>query len=311
MTDTIRERLLSLDLPAGDPHDLPSSPKRFPDGCHARVEIPSVEGPGPMTAVVEEARRQGVVIHRVSQGSGIMMLTDAEIREMLAVGRAHGIEVSLFVGPRNAWDITPDAFTPAGRAAALRHAGMDQVVYALEDIRRGCDLGLRSVLVADEGLLWLTHELKAAGDLPRDLVVKVSVSLGASNPASIRLMERLGAGTYNVPTALTLARLAGIRQAVGIPLDVYVEAPDDFGGFVRLYEIPEIVRVASPVYIKFGLRNAASVYPSGIHLEEVAIRQCREKVRRAALGLRLLRQFWPDVKISAPGAPDLGLPVAM
>jgi len=30
---------------------------------------------------------------------------------------------------------------------------------------------------------------------------------------------------------------------------------------VRLYEIPEIIRVAAPVYIKFGLRNAPNIYP--------------------------------------------------
>ncbi|MCC3377872.1 U32 family peptidase, partial [Cohnella sp. REN36] len=75
-----------------------------------------------------------------------------------------------------------------------------------------------------------------------------------SNPVSIKIVEQLGANTYNVPTDLTLARLAAIRQAVDIPIDIYVEVPDDIGGFIRHYEIPEIIRVAAPVYIKFGLR---------------------------------------------------------
>jgi hypothetical protein len=49
------------------------------------------------------------------------------------------------------------------------------------------------------------------------------------------------------------------------------------------------------VHLKFGLRNARSVYPSGIHLEEVAVAQAREKVRRAALAERLLRELSPGL----------------
>lgn len=42
---------------------------------------------------------------------------------------------------------------------------MDQVIFAAEDIRRACALGIRSVLVADEGLFWLASEMKKAGEL--------------------------------------------------------------------------------------------------------------------------------------------------
>ena len=94
-----RSFLTQLGLPPGDAYDLPTSPKRFPDGAHYRVEIPSVEGPRALAAVLEEAKRQNVLIHRVSQGSGIMLLTDDEIREMARLGHDAGIEVSLFVGP--------------------------------------------------------------------------------------------------------------------------------------------------------------------------------------------------------------------
>jgi hypothetical protein len=46
---------------------------------------------------------------------------------------------------------------------------------------------------------------------------------------------------------MSLARLAAIRQSVDIPIDIYVEAPDDVGGFIRHYDIPEIIRIAVPV----------------------------------------------------------------
>lgn len=303
-----RQFLKSMGLPTGDAHDLPTSAKRFPDGAQVRIEIPSVEGPNALAATLETAKEYGVPIHRVSQGSGIMLLTDAEIREMMQLAKANGVEVSLFVGPRTTWDITAASHTAAGKGQALRHEGMDQLIYAIEDIKRGCRLGVRGVLVADEGLLLVVNEMKKAGELPADLVVKVSVSMGAANPASVRQMEAIGANTYNLPTALSLARLGAIRQAVEMPLDLYVEAPDDFGGQIRMYEIPEIVRVVSPVYIKFGLRNAAGVYPSGGHIEAMAVAQCREKVRRAALGLDILRRYYPDAVMSKPGAAGLAIP---
>lgn len=296
-------------LPAGDPGDLPASTQRFPDGAQWRIEIPSCEGPQVLRAVLEEAETQRVRIHRVSQGSGILLLTDAEIREMAQLGRAAGIEVSLFVGPRAAWDTGAQVVADAGKNLGARLRGMEQVVHAVEDIRRACALGIRSVLVADEGLLWLVTEMKRAGALPPELVLKVSVQMGAANALSVRWMQQLGAGTYNTPTDLSLPQLAAIRQACAIPLDIYVEAPDDFGGFVRYYEIPQMIHVAAPVYVKLGLRNAPNIYPTGLHLQPTAVALGRERVHRAAIACELIQRHCPDTITSQRGAADLGIPV--
>ncbi|MFC0472459.1 U32 family peptidase [Halalkalibacter kiskunsagensis] len=303
-----RRFIEKLGLPSSDCHDLPSSTKRFPDGAEYRVEIPSVEGPNSFRAVIDACKEYEVDIHRVSQGSGIMLLTDDELEEMAQIGRDENLEVSLFVGPRGSWDITPMQHASAGKIAGLRSQGMDQLVYALEDVKRACQKGIRSILVADEGLLWLVNEAKKAGELPDDLVVKISVQMAQSNPISIRLIEQMGADTYNVPTDLTLARLAAIRQVVDIPIDIYVEAPDDIGGYIRHYEIPEIIRVAAPVYIKFGLRNSPNIYPSGTHLEDTSMKLCRERVRRAKLGLDMIKRYSPYLSTSKRGAEGLGVP---
>jgi hypothetical protein len=294
-TETI---LTSLNLPARDGYDLPASRKRFADGGQYRIEIPSCEGPRAMEAVVSAAREHAVGIHRVSQGSGVMLQTDEEIGRMVALGREHGIEVCLFVGPRANWDVGVQAASASGRVLGSSLRGADQLAYGIEDVRHAAALGIRSVLVADVGQLLVLGRMKAAGDLPADFVLKISVTLAAANPATARVLEDLGATSINLPVDLSLPQIAAIRQTIDAAIDFYVEAPDDFGGTVRHYEIAELVRVAAPIYLKFGVRNAPGIYPSGQHLESTVLALSRERVRRAAIGLALLRRYSPDAVAS-------------
>ncbi|MGE3796614.1 MAG: U32 family peptidase [Thermomicrobiales bacterium] len=297
--DATRTFLESLGLPASDAGAAVSSRQRFPDGGQWRVEIPSVEGPNALQAVFDAADEFGVPVHRVSQGSGVMLLTDAELDAMAALGSARGgIEISLFVGPRAGWDTGAMAYMPAGKIVGPRIRGTEQLVHAVEDVRRACEHGITSVLVTDDGLLYVLGMMKEAGELPPELILKGSVMLGASNPASVRLLQDLGLTTFNTPTDLSIAQLAAIRAATTMPLDIYIEVPDDIGGFIRHYEIAEIVRVAAPVYLKFGLRNAPNIYPAGTHLEATAIALTRERLRRARIGLDLLKRLDPNTVMS-------------
>lgn len=309
--NTAQNLLDILDLPTGDRHDLPPSTLRFPDGAHYRLEIPSVEGPAAMQAVLDEAQKRGLTIHRVSQGSGMMLLTNSDIRDMAQLGRQHGVEVCLFVGPRAPWEGTGQALTPDGKLFGWRHTGMDQLVYAFEDVVRGIENGIRSILVADEGLLWLLEQARQRGILPVDLIIKGSALLGAANPIGIRLLVDAGLNTVNVASDISLARLAALRQVISIPIDLYIEGPDGLGGFTRYYELPEILRVAAPLYLKFGLRNAPNIYPSGLHLENSAIATGRERVRRAAIAMELLARSGTGFTMSTGGASDLGIPVVL
>ena len=284
------------------------SEQRFSDGLRYRVEIPSVEGPRVLEAVLEEAERRCVAVRRVSQGSGVMMLTDAEIRDMARLGAGAGIEVSLFLGPRGAWDTGGQSLVTAAAGGAAR--GVAGIEAAVAEVRRGVALGIRSFLVADLGVLQTLGEMRGAGELPASLVLKTSVLLPCANPATAAALEALGATTINVSTDLSAAELGELRAACAAPLDVYVEVPDDQGGFVRFYDVPDIVRAAAPVYVKLGLRNAPNIYPSGLHLEELAVTLGRERVRRAELVLRLLEEHAPEL-VEGRGdehPPDLGIP---
>jgi Peptidase family U32 len=281
---------------------------RFADGLRYRIEIPSVEGPRVLEAVLDEATRRDVPVRRVSQGSGVMMLTDAEIRELAELGAGAGVEVSLFLGPRGAWDTGGQSLVTAAAGGVAR--GRDGVADSIAEVRRGVALGIRSFLVADLGVLKTLGDMRQAGDLPASLVLKTSVLLPCANPATAVALEELGATTINVATDLSPAELGELRAACSAPLDVYVEVPDDQGGFVRYYEVPEIVRLAAPVYVKLGLRNAPNIYPSGLHLEDLAVKLGRERVRRAELVLRLLEERAPElVEGRGDDRPaDLGIP---
>ena len=281
---------------------------RFADGVRYRIEIPSVEGPDVFRAVLNEAGERDVPVRRVSQGSGVMMLTDAEIATMAELGAEHGVEVSLFLGPRGAWDTGGQSFVTASAGGTAR--GEEGIESCLAEVERGLGLGIRSFLVADVGVLAKLGRMKSVGDLPGSLVLKTSVLLPCANPATAEALAGLGATTINVSTDLSPAELGELRAACAAPLDVYVEVPDDQGGFVRYYEMPEIIRAASPVYAKLGLRNAPNIYPSGLHLQDVAVKLGRERVRRAELVLRLLSELAPEL-VEGRGAdcpPDLGIP---
>ena len=305
---SVSDVLTGMGVPPGDLHGLPDSGKTFPDGAAFRIEIPSTEGPGYLRAVLDEAALLDVPVHRVSQGGGIFMLTDRELDEMVQIAVDAPCEVSLYARANAGWDISAGAVAPGGGALAASARGQDQVLHAVADIRRAAEHGVRSVLIADLGVLALFGQLRSQGVLPSDMQAKVSVNLPISNPLTARVLVDLGADTLNLSTDLTLAQIAGIRQAVDVPLDIYIEAADVMGGFVRTHDLPEIIRVAAPVYVKLGVRNAPDIYPVGRHLEATALALSRERVRRARLALETLARSGTNPRISELGAEGLALP---
>jgi hypothetical protein len=282
------DTLASIGLSTAQPTPVTSS-ARFPDGGAFRVEIPSVEGPLALETVVAEAARRDVLVHRVSQGSGVMMLDDAEIADMVAIADGAGIELCLFLSPRGTWDIGGARFSRSGGAGA-RARGRDQLGQAVAEAQRAVALGVRCLLVADEGVLWMVHRLRETGGLPGDVTLKMSALTGPVNPASFRVIARLGADSINVPSDLTITQIAELRAAGGAAIDFYIEAPDDLGGFVRHFDAAELIRVGAPIYLKFGLRNAPDIYPAGSQLGPAIVESARERVRRAHLGMERLAE---------------------
>jgi hypothetical protein len=185
-------------IPGHDAYDLPSSPLRFPDGAHYRMEISGVERPEVLEAVIDEATKRNVPVHRViSVVMGATYLTRAELKEFAKIAAEAKVEVILTPGPRSGWDTGRQLLTPEGSLSGLRFRGADQIRYVVTDILRAVEIGFRGFLVLDEGLLWLLSQMRENGDLPKDTVFKVSIFAGHGNPAGAKVLESLGANTFN------------------------------------------------------------------------------------------------------------------
>ncbi|GGP95045.1 hypothetical protein [Streptomyces roseolilacinus] len=295
------DALARIGHPSPDPDPADASPHTFPDGGVWRTEIPSVEGPEALAVVMKESARLDVPVHRISQGSGVWMLTDAEITEMVESCAERDVELCLFTGPRGTWDIGAATRTDSG-GAGLRARGHDALAGCVEDALRATALGVRCLLVADEGVLWTLHRLRASGTLPADTTFKLSALTGPVNPASYAVYERLGADSLNVPSDLTLAHLTEIRRVSRAPMDMYVEAPDDLGGYIRMYEAAELIRRGAPLYLKFGLSRSPGIYPYGAQLRDTTLATARERVRRGRLVLDLLARHGADGGMSPLGS---------
>jgi hypothetical protein len=285
-----------------------ASELRFPDGAHFRVEIPSVENLRVLQAVLDSAREHEIVVNRVSQGSGAMLLSESELGELSVVAAEAGVEVSLFVGPREGYGVGAHARSADGAGHAGQLRGVRGLSYAIEDVARAAEAGIRSFLVADVGLLMLLRDMQAAGELPADCGWKISVAMAPSNPAALVVLAGLGATTVNIPSDVTAAELAELRAATALPIDLYVESPDSLGGVVRGNELADLVAVGAPLYAKFGLRNSRPLYPAGEHLVDEAVAIARAKVARAAVALEWVARLDPGLVQSAAGAEGLRVP---
>lgn len=309
--EEIRRSIEKYGIPGRDLYELPTSKKRFPDGCQYRIEISGVERPSTLEALVDEMEKRRVPVHRlISMVMGATLLSDDELESFAKMAKEAKLEVIVTPGPRTTWDIGRQVVTPEGALSGLRFRGSDNLAYVIGDIKRAIEFGFRGFLVLDEGLLWLLNQMRDKGDIPKDVVFKVSILAGHANPAGARVLEMLGANTFNPVADLTLPMLAAIRKTVNIPIDVHIYLFDAFGGFNRFWEAPEITRVCAPCYYKIepgaGMGALYKPWVSPDHLAFLA----REKVKQAEIIISLIAKNYPEAKLSRVGAKDLAIPKA-
>lgn len=296
-------------IPGRDLYDLPTSKKRFPDKCHFRIEISGVERPSTLEALIDEMEKRDVPVHRlISMVMGATLLSDDEMEQFAELARDAKLEVIVTPGPRTLWDLGGQIRTPEGAVSGIRFRGSDNLAYVIADIKRAIEFGFRGFLIVDEGLLWLLSEMRKVGDIPKDVVFKVSIFAGHANPAGAKVLEMLGANTFNPVADLPLPMLAALRKAVDLPIDVHVYLFDSFGGFNRIWETPEITRVTAPCYFKIEPgTSVGNLYKPWVSPDLLAF-IAREKVKTAETIISLIEKNYPQAKLSKVGAKDLAIP---
>lgn len=291
-----REFLEKIGLPKGDAYDLTSSDKRFSDGAQYRFEVPGIQGPTAMKSLLDEVDEKNLIIQRVTQTKGIMLLTDNEIIEMVSLAKQGSVELVLSIGPRATYDTSASVLSLEGQRMGLRLRGQEQVVRAIEDVKRASAFGCHSFLLYDEGLLWVLNEMRKLGELPASTRFKISAHMGLGNPCSAKLIESIGANSINPVRDLQLPMLAAIRQAINIPIDLHTENPASSGGFIRHYEVPEMIRVTAPVYLKTGGSVAKT------HGWDTTSAEAKQRIKQVSLVKRVIDQYYPEAICSVKGS---------
>lgn len=283
-------------------YNVEYSKQRFPDGAQYRFEVPGIQKPDAMASLLDACENYDVTVHRVTQTKGIMLLTDSEIEEMTDLAKDTRVELFLSVGPRATYDTSASVHTKEGVRIGYRLRGYDNLLYAIEDVKRAVELGVRGIVVYDEGLLWVLGKMRKSGEIPEDVHFKVSAHTGHGNPASAKLLEDLGADSFNPVRDLQVNMMAALRHAINISIDVHTENPESSGGFIRHYEVPDIIKVAAPVYLKTGGAIAKH------HGYETSAKEASERVRQVFLVKSMIERYYPEATISKVGAEDLAVP---
>ena len=309
--EEIRNFMEKMGIPGRDLYDLPSSEKAFPDGANYRMEISGVERPSSFKALLNESKKRDLPIHRVIATVGGATYCDfQELKEIAAMACDSKIEVIMTIGHRLGWDVgAKSSVTPEGQQNGWRHRGSDNISYFIADMMRCIEAGFRGFLIYDEGVLSIVTQMRKEGMIPKETIFKISVFAGYASAAGAKVIESLGANTFNPAADLTLPIIAGIRKAINIPLDIYISVVDSFGGMFRVYEAAEIARIASPCYFKFepGVSEAA-IYKPWV-TEEFHEQFTRAKVKMAEIVREVVMKMNPNVKMSGYSPKDLIIPV--
>ena len=288
--------LESIGLPKGDMYTLPTSEKRFADGGQFRFEVPGIQGPKVMKTLLEAMEDYGLYLHRVTQTQGIMRLLDKEIAQMVELAHEYQTDLILAIGPRATTDTSASVHTEEGIRMGYRLRGQDQIVRAIEDIKRAARLGCRGFLVYDEGCLWILNKMREVGEIPANCHFKISAHAGHGNPCAARLLVENGADSINPVRDIQLQMLSAMRQAIDCPIDIHTENPKSTGGFIRHYEVPEIIRVAAPVYLKTGGSVAQT------HSWDSTEDDARKRSKQCALVKRMIDEYYPEAVWSPRGS---------
>lgn len=286
-----RDYLESINFPRSDSFELVDSKKRFSSRGQYGIEVASAQTPRVIKSMLASIKKYSFKPNRFTETRGIFRLSDDDIKEMVNICSGENMGLILSVGPRAFYDTSASARSEQGARISYRLRGMENIVHAVEDVKRALSFGVRGILVYDEGLLFLLNKMKTDGLIPSNVALKISVHCGHGNPFSLSLLEQLGATSVNVVGDLELPMIASCRETINIPIDIHTDTPKSSGGFIRTYDVPDLIRIGSPIFLKSGAISspAHAHLPSDIDIDN--------RIYQAYLVSQMLQRYYPEAEV--------------
>jgi len=285
-----RDYLESAGYPRGDLYDLPDSRKEFGTGGQYGIEIASAQTPTVIRTMLKFLKQYDFRPTRFTETRGIFRLTDADLKEMVNICIDEDVGLTLSVGPRAFYDTSASARSEQGARISYRLRGMENVVRAVEDVKRAISFGVRGIMSYDEGLLYLLGKMRADGELPSNLYLKVSVHCGHGNPVAFKMLEEAGANSINTVGDLELPMIAAARRVIDAAIDIHTDTPKSSGGFIRTYDVPDIIRIGAPVFLKCGAISS----PRHAHLPTE--QDVHNRIYQAFRIYETIQRYYPEAK---------------
>ena len=290
---TARTWLQQNNFPYSDQITLAPSNKTFPEGGHYAIEIPVVNNLEILQHITRLLRSKGIKKAIFGETHGAFLLSDSEIKDMLSLCFEERWGMFFSIGPRPEYDRKAVFYrTEFGASQGRRLNNHDAMAYAVEEVFRLTTLGCRGIIVYDLGLLRILNSIREKGAIPKKVMFAASTHCMISNAITAQIYAENGADQLvilhdlDLPVIQEMRRILPNSVALSLPIDSYFAK----GGFIRYYEIAEIIQIAAPIFIKLG--GSAQTHPS--ELPDLSI--LKRRVDRVLIGLEHLNKV--DVLLS-------------
>jgi hypothetical protein len=292
-------------LPYSDSIELRASGGEFSRGGQYGVEIPAVNTLATLKTTIKLLKEEGVYCTRFNETHGSFLLSDQELAEMLALAAETGYGMVVGLGPRPEYDVKASFYrSEFGLEVGRRINNNDALTASVAEAMRLVALGCRGILVYDLGVLRVLSMMRRKRQIPAEVRFKTSSHCIVSNPMLAQIAAENGADSVTTLHDLGLPVLQEMRRiSPNLCLDVPTDAYLSKGGFIRFYELAEMVQVAAPMFLKMGASVQGHPYDNNIE------QLCVKRVRRVATGLSYMEKNLAQPKRIEPSDPLCCRPV--
>lgn len=296
---------------------------RFPDGANYRIEVSGIENAEILEAVVDEAKKQEIPIHRaIATVAGSAYYSDEQLRNLARMAAKEKIEV--IICPWKLARLVLD--NPSRILNGLKFEDEEVGKYISEILRcfHPDNGGFRGFLVWDKDILEMLSGHRERPMLGKNAIFKLSTFANTLNWVNFGSASERGADTINTANGLSLKALARARSRTHTTFDVHITFWQNYfekneagrlelmtKPYDRIEDAPKIARICSPCYFKFEAGTPGiSVYDvprPGWTFGDLAEHK-RKDVRTAAQIVRTIKEKYPQLKLSDWGPADLKKP---